>query len=162
MKRYREAGVKRIVALRGDLPATAMSASAPGEFHYANELVSFIRETHGDAFQIEVAAYPGDASAGAQPGEDFENFRRKVEAGADGALTQLFYNADAYFDFMERCAKAGITIPVVPGIMPITGYANTVRFCNGCGADLPRWVRLRLEELAGRQGRAAGIRRWRW
>ena len=82
-----------------------------------------------------------------KPSEDFENFRRKVEAGADAALTQLFYNADAYFDFMERCEKAGITIPIVPGIMPITGYANTVRFCSGCGADLPRWVRLRLEEL---------------
>ncbi len=83
----------------------------------------------------------------ASPAEDFENFRRKVEAGADAALTQLFYNADAYFDFMERCAKAGIKIPIVPGIMPITSYANTMRFCNGCGADLPRWVRLRLEEL---------------
>jgi len=81
------------------------------------------------------------------PGADFDNFRRKVEAGADGALTQLFYNADVYFDFMERCAKAGIGIPVVPGIMPITGYANAVRFCTGCGADLPRWIRLRLEEL---------------
>ena len=81
------------------------------------------------------------------PGEDFDNFRRKVEAGADSALTQLFYNADAYFDFMERCAKAGIKIPIVPGIMPITSYANIVRFCNGCGADMPRWVRLRLEEL---------------
>jgi len=147
LKRYREAGVKRIVALRGDLPATAMSAAAPGEFHYANELVSFIREMHGDAFEIEVAAYPEMHPQAPSPSVDFENFRRKVEAGADGALTQLFYNADAYFDFMERCAKAGITIPVVPGIMPITGYANTVRFCGGCGADLPRWVRLRLEEL---------------
>jgi methylenetetrahydrofolate reductase (NADPH) len=145
--RYREAGVKRIVALRGDLPATAMSPSAPGDFHYANELVGFIRETHGDAFQIEVAAYPEMHPQAASPGADFEHFRRKVEAGADGALTQLFYNADAYFDFMERCARAGITIPVVPGIMPITGFANTVRFCSGCGADLPRWVRLRLEEL---------------
>jgi methylenetetrahydrofolate reductase (NADPH) len=82
-----------------------------------------------------------------RPSEDFENFRRKVEAGADGALTQLFYNADAYFDFLERCAKAGIKIPIVPGIMPITSYANTMRFCNGCGAEMPRWVRLRLEEL---------------
>ena len=82
-----------------------------------------------------------------RPGEDFENFRRKVEAGADAALTQLFYNADAYFDFMERCDKAGIKIPIVPGIMPITGFANTLRFCDGCGADLPRWMRLRLEEL---------------
>jgi methylenetetrahydrofolate reductase (NADPH) len=147
LTRYREAGVKRIVALRGDLPATAMSASAPGDFHYANELVSFIRERHGAAFKIEVAAYPEMHPQASSPGADFEHFRRKVEAGADGALTQLFYNADAYFDFMERCAKAGITIPVTPGIMPITGFANTVRFCAGCGADLPRWVRLRLEEL---------------
>ena len=147
LDRYRQAGVKRIVALRGDLPATAMSPSAPGDFHYANELVSFIRETHGDAFKIEVAAYPEMYPQAPNPGADFEHFRRKVEAGADGALTQLFYNPGAYFDFMERCAKAGIAIPVIPGIMPITGFANTVRFCGGCGADLPRWVRLRLEEL---------------
>jgi len=147
LQRYREAGVKRIVALRGDLPATAMSAAAPGEFHYASELVTFIRDKHRDAFKIEVAAYPEMHPQAARPSEDFEHFRRKVEAGADAALTQLFYNADAYFDFMERCAKAGITIPIVPGIMPITGYANAVRFCNGCGADLPRWIRLRLEEL---------------
>jgi methylenetetrahydrofolate reductase (NADPH) len=147
LQRYREAGVKRIVALRGDLPATAMSAAAPGEFHYASELVTFIREKHRDAFRIEVAAYPEMHPQAATPSEDFEHFRRKVEAGADSALTQLFYNADAYFDFMERCANAGITIPIVPGIMPITGYANAVRFCNGCGADLPRWIRLRLEEL---------------
>jgi methylenetetrahydrofolate reductase (NADPH) len=149
LQRYREAGVKRIVALRGDLPATAMSPSAPGDFHYANELVSLIRETHGDAFKIEVAAYPEMHPQATSPAADFEHFRRKVEAGADGALTQLFYNADAYFDFMERCARTGITIPVTPGIMPITGFANTVRFCAGCGADLPRWVRLRLEELEG-------------
>jgi len=147
LNRYRQAGVKRIVALRGDLPATAMSPAAPGEFHYANELVKFIRETQGDAFTIEVAAYPEMHPQANRPSEDFERFRRKVEAGADGALTQLFYNADAYFDFMERCAKAGIRIPVVPGIMPVTSYANTMRFCNGCGADMPRWVRLRLEEL---------------
>jgi methylenetetrahydrofolate reductase (NADPH) len=147
LKRYREAGVKRIVALRGDLPATAMSASAPGEFHYANELVSFIRETHGNTFLIEVAAYPEMHPQASSPSADFEHFCRKVEAGADGALTQLFYNADAYFDFMERCARAGIQIPVVPGIMPITSYANTLRFCAGCGADMPRWMRLRLEEL---------------
>jgi len=147
LQRYRDAGVKRIVALRGDLPATAMSPAAPGEFRYANELVSFIRETHRDAFKIEVAAYPEMHPQAPNPGVDFENFCRKVEAGADGALTQLFYNADAYFDFMERCGKAGIRIPVIPGIMPITGFANTVRFCTGCGADLPRWVRLHLEEL---------------
>jgi methylenetetrahydrofolate reductase (NADPH) len=147
LDRYRAAGVKRIVALRGDLPATAMSAEAPGEFHYANELVSFIRKAHGDWFKIQVAAYPEMHPQAKGPREDFDNFRRKVEAGADAAVTQLFYNADAYFDFLERSAKAGITIPIVPGIMPITGYANTVRFCNGCGADLPRWIRLRLEEL---------------
>jgi methylenetetrahydrofolate reductase (NADPH) len=147
LHRYREAGVKRIVALRGDLPATAMSPAAPGEFHYANELVSFIREIHGSAFKIEVAAYPEMHPQANRPSEDFDHFRCKVDAGADSALTQLFYNADAYFDFVERCAKANINIPIVPGIMPITSYANTVRFCNGCGADLPRWVRLRLEEL---------------
>jgi len=147
LDRYREAGVKRIVALRGDLPATAMSPSAPGEFHYASELVSFIRETHGDWFKIEVAAYPEMHPQAISSGADFENFCRKVEAGADSALTQLFYNADAYCDFMERCEKAGINIPIVPGIMPITSFANIVRFCSGCGAELPRWIRLRLEQL---------------
>lgn len=147
LERYRDAGVKRIVALRGDLPATAMSASAPGEFHYASELVSFIRQEHGDWFTIEVAAYPEVHPQASSSDVDFDHFCRKVEAGADGALTQLFYNADAYFHFVERCEKAGLGIPIVPGIMPITGYANTVRFCDGCGADLPRWVRLRLQDL---------------
>ena len=147
LQRYRDAGVKRIVALRGDLPATAMSASAPGEFHYANELVSFIRQSHGDHFRIEVAAYPEMHPQAQSPSADFEHFCRKVDAGADAAITQLFYNADAYFDLVERCAKAGIRIPIVPGIMPITGFANIKRFCQGCGADLPRWIRLRLEEL---------------
>jgi methylenetetrahydrofolate reductase (NADPH) len=147
LQRYRDAGVKRIVALRGDLPATAMSPSAPGEFHYANELVSFIREQHGDWFRIEVAAYPEMHPQATSPAADFENFRRKVDAGADSAITQLFYNADAYCDFLERCDKAGVTIPIIPGIMPITSYANIVRFCAGCGAELPRWIRLRLEQL---------------
>jgi methylenetetrahydrofolate reductase (NADPH) len=151
LDRYRDAGVKRIVALRGDLPAgaetTSGSASGLGEFHYANELVSFIREQHGDAFHIAVAAYPEMHPQAPGPGVDFDNFRRKVEAGADSAITQLFYNPDAYFHFMERCAKAGIRIPVIPGIMPITNAASAMRFCAGCGADLPRWVRLRLEEM---------------
>jgi methylenetetrahydrofolate reductase (NADPH) len=155
LDRYREAGVRRIVALRGDLPASAEglpdpaggSAAGLGEFQYANELVSFIREQHGDGFHVAVAAYPEMHPQAAGPGVDFDNFRRKVEAGADSALTQLFYNADAYFEFMERCGKAGIGIPIVPGIMPITNAASTLRFCSGCGADLPRWVRLRLEEL---------------
>jgi methylenetetrahydrofolate reductase (NADPH) len=147
LDRYRQAGVRRIVALRGDLPATAMSPSAPGEFHYASELVSFIRQEHGNWFTIEVAAYPEVHPQAPSSDKDFEHFCRKVGAGADGALTQLFYNAEAYFYFVERCEKAGINIPIVPGIMPITSYANTVRFCNGCGADLPRWVKLRLEDL---------------
>jgi methylenetetrahydrofolate reductase (NADPH) len=147
LQRYRDAGVRRIVALRGDLPATALSPAAPGEFHYASELVAFIRETHGDWFKIEVAAYPEMHPQATSAGADFDNFCRKVEAGADSALTQLFYNADAYFDFMERCEKAGIRIPIVPGIMPITSFANIVRFCSGCGAELPRWIRLRLEQL---------------
>lgn len=147
LNRYRDAGIRRIVALRGDLPATAMSASAPGDFHYASELVSFIRAEHGNYFHIGVAAYPEMHPQAPNPTTDFDNFRRKVECGADGAITQLFYNPSAYFDFMERCEKAGIRIPVIPGIMPITGYANIVRFCGGCGADLPRWIKLRLEEL---------------
>jgi methylenetetrahydrofolate reductase (NADPH) len=147
LDRYRAAGVRRIVALRGDLPATAMSPSAPGEFHYANELVSFIRETHGDHFTVEVAAYPEVHPQAPGSSADFDNFCRKVEAGADGAITQLFYNADSYFDFVDRCCKAGIDIPIVPGIMPITSFANIVRFCTGCGADLPRWIRMRLEAL---------------
>ncbi len=149
LDRYRAMGIKHIVALRGDLPATAMSSSAPGDFHYASELVTFIRQTHGDHFHIEVAAYPEMHPQAQSPSKDFEYFCRKVEAGADAALTQLFYNPDAYFHFMDRCAKANITIPVTPGIMPITGFANIVRFCGGCGADLPRWIRLRLEELEG-------------
>jgi methylenetetrahydrofolate reductase (NADPH) len=147
LDKYREAGVKRIVALRGDLPATALSPEAPGEFKYASDLVCFIRETHGDHFRIEVAAYPEMHPQAPNPAADFDNFVHKVECGADSALTQLFYNADAYFDFVERCDKAGLRIPIVPGIMPITSYDKTLRFCNGCGADLPRWVRLRLEEL---------------
>jgi methylenetetrahydrofolate reductase (NADPH) len=147
LDRYRAAGVKRIVALRGDLPATALSPEAPGEFKYASDLVCFIRETHGDHFRIEVAAYPEMHPQAPNPGADFDNFCRKVECGADAALTQLFYNADAYFDFVDRCEKAGLRIPIYPGIMPITSFDKTLRFCTGCGADLPRWVRIRLEEL---------------
>ncbi|NKF22233.1 methylenetetrahydrofolate reductase [NAD(P)H] [Solimonas marina] len=147
LERYKAAGVTRIVALRGDLPATAMSPEAPGEFRFANELVSFIRETHGTHFSIEVAAYPEMHPQARSIDEDFEHFRRKADAGASSALTQLFYNPDAYFYFRDRCAAAGMTLPIVPGIMPITGFQNVVRFCGNCGADLPRWVRLKLEAL---------------
>jgi len=147
LDRYKAAGVRRVLALRGDLPVTALNPAAPGEFHYANELVSFIRRTYGDHFLIDVAAYPEMHIQATSPAHDFENFRRKVEAGANSATTQFFYNAASYFDFVERCQKAGITIPIIPGIMPITGFANVVRISSACGADLPRWIRLRLEEL---------------
>lgn len=147
LERYKAAGVRRIVALRGDLPATALGSGAPGDFHYANELVQFIREQHGDRFQLEVAAYPEMHPQAANPEADFDAFRRKVEAGADAAITQYFYVADAYFDFLERCAKANIRIPIVAGIMPITNHAQLIRFSAACGADIPRWIRLRLEQL---------------
>lgn len=147
LDRYKAAGVRRIVALRGDLPATAISSEAPGELHYANELVAFIRERHGDHFQLEVAAYPEMHPQAASPQADFDAFRRKVEAGASGAVTQYFFNADAYFDFAERCTRAGITVPIVAGIMPITNFTQLARFSAACGAEIPRWVRLRLEQL---------------
>ena len=145
LTQYREAGVKRIVALRGDLPATAMSSEAPGEFRYANELVSFIRETHGEHFTLEVAAYPEMHPQAENPQADFDAYVRKVKAGAHGAVTQYFYNADSYFEFVERSHKAGITIPCVPGVMPIVNTAQLLRFSAACGAEIPRWVKLRLE-----------------
>ncbi len=147
LAQYREAGVRRIVALRGDLPATSMGSGAPGDFRYANELVAFVREQHGDHFRIEVAAYPEMHPQAAGPAADFEAFRRKAEAGADAAITQYFFNADAYFDFVDRCARANLTLPIVPGIMPITNHAQLTRFSAACGAEIPRWIRLRLEQL---------------
>ncbi|MGH8540966.1 MAG: methylenetetrahydrofolate reductase [NAD(P)H] [Stenotrophobium sp.] len=146
LDQYREIGITRLVTLRGDLPATATAPAAPGELHYANELISFIRETHGKYFHLEVAAYPEMHPQAADPEADFENFCRKVEAGADAAVTQYFYNAGAYFDFTNRCAQAGIRIPIVAGIMPITNYAQITRFSAACGAEIPRWIRLRLEQ----------------
>lgn len=145
LDRYRASGVTRIVALRGDLPATAVSSEAPGEFRYASELVGFIRELHGAHFRVEVAAYPEVHPQASDPDTDFEYFRRKVEAGADGAVTQYFYTVESYFDFINRCSRAGLSVPVVPGVMPITNYAQLTRFSRACGADIPRWIRLRLE-----------------
>jgi len=145
LQQYRDAGVKRIVALRGDLPATAMSSEAPGEFHYASELVAFIRETHGAHFDLEVAAYPEMHPQAASPQADFDAFIGKVKAGASGAVTQYFYNADAYFDFVDRCAASGLTLPVVPGVMPIVNTQQLLRFSAACGADIPRYIRLKLE-----------------
>ena len=142
LKNYQDKGIARIVALRGDLPSGMMSA---GEFRHANELVEFIRLETGDYFQIHVAAYPEVHPQSVNATEDFKNFKRKVEAGANAVITQYFYNADAYFYFVDTCEKHGITIPIVPGIMPITQYAQLFRFSEMCGADIPRWTRKRLE-----------------
>ncbi|MBT9098156.1 methylenetetrahydrofolate reductase [NAD(P)H] [Methylovulum psychrotolerans] len=139
---YQDNGISKIVALRGDLPSGMMSA---GEFRYANELVGFIREETGDHFQIHVAAYPEVHPQALNATEDFKNFKRKVEAGANAAITQYFYNAEAYFYFIDNCAKHGIDIPIVPGIMPISQYTQLFRFSEMCGADIPRWMRKKLE-----------------
>jgi methylenetetrahydrofolate reductase (NADPH) len=141
---YRENGISKIVALRGDLPSGMMSA---GEFRYANELVEFIRAETGDYFDIHVAAYPEVHPQAASFNDDFKNFKRKVDAGANAAVTQYFYNAEAYFQFIEQCEKAGITIPIAAGIMPITQYSQLFRFSEMCGADIPRWLRKRLESF---------------
>jgi methylenetetrahydrofolate reductase (NADPH) len=144
LRDYQAKGIRKIVALRGDLPSGMLSA---GEFRYANELVEFIRKETGDAFEIHVAAYPEVHPQAPNADVDFNNFKRKVEAGADAAITQYFYNAEAYFYFRDRCEQSGITIPIVPGIMPITQYAQLFRFSEMCGADIPRWLRKRLECL---------------
>jgi len=139
---YREHGVSKIVALRGDLPSGMMSA---GEFRFANELVDFIRSETGDHFQIHVAAYPEVHPQANSAAEDFNNFKRKVDAGANAVITQYFYNAEAYYYFVDKCEKHGIDIPIVPGIMPITNYSQLFRFSDMCGADIPRWMRKTLE-----------------
>jgi methylenetetrahydrofolate reductase (NADPH) len=141
---YRDKGISKIVALRGDLPSGMLSA---GEFRYANELVEFIRMETGDTFEIHVAAYPEVHPQAQNADVDFNNFKRKVDAGANAAITQYFYNAEAYFYFRDRCEHNGITIPIVPGIMPITQYSQLFRFSEMCGADIPRWLRKRLECL---------------
>lgn len=141
---YKNNNIRRIVALRGDLPSGMRD---PGDFRYANELVSFIRGETGDYFNIEVAAYP-EVHPQAQTAEfDLDNFKRKVDAGADSAITQYFYNIDAYRFFLDRCEKKGIDIPVIPGIMPINNFAQLARFSASCGAEIPRWLRKRLEEF---------------
>jgi len=139
---YIEMGVKRIVALRGDMPSGMREA---GAFHYANELVEFIRTETGDHFHIEVAAYPEFHPQAASASADLDNFANKVKAGANAAITQYFYNLDAYLRFVEECEKRSVEIPIVPGIMPITNIKNLARFSEMCGADIPRWLRLRLE-----------------
>lgn len=140
---YRDNGIRHIVALRGDMPS-GMRGEA-GDLRYANELVEFIREHTGDHFFIEVAAYPEMHPQARSYEADLENFKRKVEAGANSAITQYFYNADAYYHFVDCCEKKGVTLPIVPGIMPITNYTQLARFSDACGADIPRWIRKRLE-----------------
>lgn len=144
LNRYRNQGIDRIVALRGDLPSGAGLGSL-GELNYANELVALIRADFGNEFNIEVAAYPEFHPQAATAQADLENFKHKVSAGAHSAITQYFYNADAYLAFVDHCTKMGINIPIVPGIMPITNYTQLARFSDACGAEIPRWIRKRLE-----------------
>ncbi len=138
---YRELGCKRIVALRGDLPS---GMASPGDFHYASDLVEFIRREHGEYFHIEVACYPECHPQSDHAQADLKHFKIKVDAGADGAITQYFYNADAYFQFLDDAHAAGITIPIVPGIMPIANFTQLQRFSEMCGAEIPRWIGKRM------------------
>jgi methylenetetrahydrofolate reductase (NADPH) len=142
---YKTKGIRHIVALRGDLPSGAASA---GELRHANELVEFIRAHTGDWFEIEVACYPEYHPQAKSPADDLRNFKRKVDAGANAAITQYFYNADAYFRFVDECEALGVTLPIVPGIMPIGNYSQLARFSDACGAEIPRWIRLKLASFA--------------
>jgi methylenetetrahydrofolate reductase (NADPH) len=143
LDQYKAHGIRHIVTLRGDLPSGEVSAS---DFRYANELVEFIRKETGDWFEIEVAAYPEFHPEAPSARADLANFKRKVDAGANSAITQYFYNADAYFRFMEDCDALGIAIPVYPGIMPIYNFAQLSRFSAMCGAEIPRWLRMRMQD----------------
>ncbi len=142
LDRYQQAGIRRLVALRGDLPSGVVD---PGEFRFANELVDFIRAETGDLFHIEVAAYPEMHPQARNPQLDLANFKRKVDAGANSAITQYFYNADAYFAFVEEAQAAGVNIPIVPGIMPIANFSKIARFSDACGAEIPQWMRNKFE-----------------
>jgi methylenetetrahydrofolate reductase (NADPH) len=141
---YKAAGVKRIVALRGDLPS---GMAETGEFRYANELVEFIRAETGNHFSLEVAAYPEWHPQARSPKDDLDAFARKVKAGANSAITQYFYNADAYFHFVDEARALGVEVPIVPGIMPIAGFTKLARFSDACGADIPRWMRKKFESF---------------
>lgn len=144
---YKANGITHLVTLRGDLPSGSGNVSG-GDFNYANELVSFIRKEYGDYFFIEVAAYPEFHPQAKNAFADLDNFKRKVEAGANSAITQYFFNPDAYFRFVDECEKRQVNIPIVPGIMPITNYTQLARFSDMCGAEIPRWIRKRLESYA--------------
>ncbi len=152
LERYRGQGIRHVVALRGDLPS---GIAAAGEFRYASELVEFIRKTTGDWFRIEVACYPEYHPQTRYARDELRHFKSKVDAGADAAITQYFYNADSYFRFLEEARAAGITVPIVPGIMPIANFSQLARFSDACGAEIPRWMRVKLE---GFHDDTAGIR----
>ena len=141
---YKSAGIRRIVALRGDLPS-GMNQS--GEFRYANELIEFIRAETGDHFHLAVAAYPEWHPQARSPNDDLAAFARKAKAGANSAITQYFYNADAYFHFVDEVRALGVDIPIIPGIMPIVGFSKLARFSDACGAELPRWMRRKFESM---------------
>jgi methylenetetrahydrofolate reductase (NADPH) len=147
LDQYKAQGVRRIVALRGDLPSGMGSVGGSDMLSHAHELVSLIREHSGDWFHIEVAAYPEMHPQASGPQRDLQHFVEKVKAGANSAITQYFFNADAYFDFVDRAQMMGVSIPIVPGIMPITNYTQLMRFSEMCGAEVPRWIRLRLAEM---------------
>ena len=142
LQRYKDHGIRHLVALRGDLPSGLATA---GEFRYANELVAFIRKQFGDYFTIEVAAYPEYHPQARNPQEDLLSFKRKVEAGANAAITQYFYNPASYYHFVDQCTAIGLTIPIVPGVMPIGRFSQLARFSDTCGAEIPRWIRKKLE-----------------
>jgi methylenetetrahydrofolate reductase (NADPH) len=144
LDRYKEGGIHRVVALRGDIPSGMVEV---GEFRYAAELVAFIRQTYGDWFRVEVAAYPEYHPQSRSADDDLKAFANKVKAGADAAITQYFFNADAYYHFVEQCESVGVAVPIVPGIMPITRFAQLARFSDACGAEIPRWIRRKLESF---------------
>jgi methylenetetrahydrofolate reductase (NADPH) len=141
LQEFKDKGIRRIVALRGDLPSGYGGA---GELRYASDLVEFIRQETGDWFHVEVAAYPEMHPQARSPQDDLQAFARKVQAGANAAITQYFYNPDAYFQFVDNARKLGVDVPIVAGIMPITNYTQLMRFSDMCGAEIPRWIRLKL------------------
>jgi len=142
LNEYKSHGIRHLVALRGDIPSGMLEV---GDFSHANELIAYIRETTGDWFHIECACYPEVHPQAKSPRDDLLNFKRKVDAGASAAITQYFYNADAYFRFVDECDAQGIAVPIVPGIMPIASFTQLARFSDACGAEIPRWMRLKLQ-----------------
>lgn len=142
LKLYRAIGVKRIVALRGDLPS---GMGFPGDLRYASELIAFIRAEHGDAFRIEVGAYPETHPQASDALTDLRHFKTKIDAGADAAITQYFYNPDAYFHFVDAARKLGVDVPIIPGVMPISNFSQLRRFSEQCGAEIPRWISKRMQ-----------------